>query len=66
MIPLQFCSTEELDLLHIMIYVMNNEHNNMEKYFNLIVNLCCALLLFIKWKLKLIFSFESAIISLGL
>lgn len=34
MITLQFCSTEEFDILQIMIYVMNNEHNNMEKDFD--------------------------------
>lgn len=31
MIPLQFCSPEELDILQIMIYVMSNEQNNMKR-----------------------------------
>lgn len=55
MIPLQFCSPEEYDIFQIMIYIMNNEQNNTDKNFNLIVNLCFALLLFIKQKLKMIF-----------
>lgn len=31
MIPLQFCSPEELDILQIMIYLTNNEQNNKER-----------------------------------